>query len=96
MRTRSGQLTSHRTVAAVQKKIATQGKRNVVSQVFHAKSDKDAIAVWRQDLVRVHHVFNVRRVEFRVAFTDIFLSDRVGNQYTRHGCGHPPEHVGKR
>ena len=38
------------------------GKRNVFSRLFHAKKDKDAIIIWRQDLNRILHIFNVRLV----------------------------------
>jgi len=31
----------------------------VVSRHFHAKLDKEAIATWRSDLIRILHVFNV-------------------------------------
>ena len=49
-----------RTVAKIQKKIVKQGKRNAVSRLFRAKDDKEAIATWNQDLIRILHVFNVR------------------------------------
>ena len=51
-----------RTVAKIQKKIVKQGKRNAVSRLFRAKDDKEAIATWNQDLIRILHVFNVRSV----------------------------------
>ena len=38
-------------------KIVEQGKRNVFSRHFHAKSDKDKIAGWRSDLDRILHGF---------------------------------------
>ena len=44
----------------MQEKIIKQRKRHAVSQMFHAKDDKDKIATWRQDLDRVLHIFNVR------------------------------------
>jgi len=46
-------------VAEIQRKIIKQSKRNVVSRHFHAKLDKETIATWRSDLVRILHVFNV-------------------------------------
>ena len=49
-------------MAEIQKNILNQGQRNVFSRLFHAKVDKDTVATWRQDLVRVLHVFNVRTV----------------------------------
>ena len=51
-------------IAEIQGKVVKLGKRNAVSRVFHAKVDKDKIATWRNDLVRVLHVFNVRSVGF--------------------------------
>ena len=35
------------------------GKRNTVSQLLHAKSDKEAIAAWKQELNSVLYIFNV-------------------------------------
>jgi hypothetical protein len=39
-----------------------QGKRNVAIRFILAKGDKERIAAWKQDLVRVLHVFNVRSI----------------------------------
>ena len=41
-------------------KVVKQGKRNSVSRFFRSKGDKDKIAVWRYDLIRILQVFNVR------------------------------------
>ena len=49
-------------VAEIQKKVIKQGKRNAVSRLLHAKSDKDMIATWRSDLNGILLVFNVRFV----------------------------------
>jgi len=49
-----------RTVAEIQKKIVEKGKRNMASRLFRAKNDKDIIATWKQDLIRILHIFNVR------------------------------------
>ncbi|KAF9644519.1 hypothetical protein BDM02DRAFT_935257 [Thelephora ganbajun] len=46
------------TVAEIRKKIVKQGKRNVLSRPFHAKSDKKSIAIWKVDLNSILHVFN--------------------------------------
>ena len=56
--------TSHnrRTVAEIHGGVVKQGKRGAVSRFFNSKGDKDKIAVWRYNLVRVLHVFNVRSV----------------------------------
>ena len=53
---------NHRTVANIQGRVIKLGKRNPVSQLFHAKSDKEALAAWRQELNSVLHIFNVRPV----------------------------------
>ena len=47
-------------MAEIQAGVIKLGKRNPVSQLFHAKSDKEAIAAWRQELNSVLHIFNVR------------------------------------
>jgi hypothetical protein len=49
-----------RSVAKMQRKVDKRGKRNVVFRFLLAKGDKDEIAAWNQELVRVLHVFNVR------------------------------------
>jgi len=49
-------------VAEIQRNIIKQGKRNVVFQHLHVKNDKDKIAAWRLDLVRILQVFNVRSI----------------------------------
>ena len=51
-----------RSVVEMQKNVNEQGKRNAVLRFIVAKGDKDKIAGWNQDLVRVLHVFNVRLV----------------------------------
>jgi len=43
----------------IQRHIIKRGKRNVISQRYHAKDDKKAITAWRSDLNRILHVFNV-------------------------------------
>ena len=53
---------NRRTVAEIQRKIVGQGKRRAVSRFSYAKSDKDAIVGWRQDLNRILHIFNVRSI----------------------------------
>jgi hypothetical protein len=46
----------------MERKVVKQGNRNFVSRILHSKNDKDKIAAWRYDLVRVLHVFNVRSI----------------------------------
>ena len=52
----------NRAVAAIQRRVVKQSKRNVISRHLHAKNDKDKIAAWRLDLNRILHVFNVRSI----------------------------------
>ena len=44
----------------IQKSVVKLGKRNVVSRLFHATSDKDTVAAWRSELDRILQVFKVR------------------------------------
>ena len=53
-----------RTVAEIEMKVVKQGKRNPFSRFIHAKGDKDKIGGWKQDFIRVLHVFNVRSINF--------------------------------
>ena len=51
-----------RAVEEIQRRIIKQSKRNVISRHLHARIDKDKIAAWRMDLVRILQVFNVRSI----------------------------------
>jgi hypothetical protein len=53
-----------RAVVAMQRRVDKQGKRSVAFRFILAKGDKDRIAAWNQDLVRILHVFNVRSIGF--------------------------------
>ena len=53
---------NHRTLAEIQRNVVKQGKCNVVLRFVLTKGDKDKISAWKQDLVRVLHVFNVRSI----------------------------------
>jgi hypothetical protein len=39
-----------------------QGKRNVISRHLHARDDKEKIAAWKLDLMRILDIFNVRSI----------------------------------
>ena len=52
----------HRTLEGIKQKVVKQGKRNAVLRFILAKSDKEKITVWKQDLARVLHIFNVRLI----------------------------------
>ena len=48
----------------IQGRIAKLGKRNAFLQHLHAKDDKEKIAAWRLDFLRILQVFNVCPVVF--------------------------------
>ena len=50
---------NRRTVTEIQSNVVEKGKRHAISRAFHAKTDKDAITAWQQDLNRILHIFNV-------------------------------------
>ena len=45
---------------AIQTRIVERGKRNVILRYLYARNDREKIAAWSSDLIRVLHVFNVR------------------------------------
>jgi hypothetical protein len=53
-------------VIKIQGKVVKQGKRNAFHRFVVSKTDKDKIAAWKQDFIRILHVFNVRSVSFVV------------------------------
>jgi hypothetical protein len=53
-----------RTVTKIQGKVVKQGKRNALYRFVLSKTDKDKVAAWKQDFIRVLHVFNVRSISF--------------------------------
>jgi hypothetical protein len=48
-----------RSMVEMQRNVDKQGKRNGFMRFILAKGDKDKIAAWNQELVRLLHVFNV-------------------------------------
>ena len=66
-----------RTVAKIQTRVVKHGKRSSVSRFLRSKSDKDKIAVWRYDLLRILQVFNVRPIGSicYVGLSDLILLD---------------------
>ena len=73
----------------IQKKVVKQGKRNVVLRFILTKSDKEKIAAWKQDLLRVLQVFNVCSIgPVGIRKLNGPLADRAGNRYQHRGCGH--------
>ncbi|KAF9787200.1 P-loop containing nucleoside triphosphate hydrolase protein, partial [Thelephora terrestris] len=60
------------TLAEIKKRITKESKQNAVSRILHAKSDKEAIIAWRQDLNRVLHIFNTKLgIDTRMLVADI-------------------------
>jgi hypothetical protein len=53
-----------RAMVEMQRRVDKQGKRSVVVRFILAKGDKNKIAAWNQDLVRILNVFNVRSIGF--------------------------------
>lgn len=49
-------------MAEIQGRVVEKSERNWASRLLNTKSDKDAVAAWRQELVGVLHVFNVRSI----------------------------------
>jgi len=52
---------NRRTVAEIQGRIVEKRERGLLSRLAHAKNDKETIAVWKLDLIRILQVFNVRQ-----------------------------------
>ena len=59
-------------MAEIQKKIVEHGGRIAASRFFHAVSDKDTIAAWRQDLHMILQIFNVRLISLVFTVTESF------------------------
>jgi len=51
-------------MADVQEKVVKKNERNVVARAFYAKSDKDAIAAWKQEFSKILQIFQVRPLTF--------------------------------
>ena len=64
--------------AEIQRNIIKQGKRNPISQRYHAKDDKEAITTWRLRLDIVRHIFNVRSVTSARPLLTIRLQKEFG------------------
>ena len=55
---------NRRAVGEIEERVAKKGKRNRAYRLFHAKNDKEMIASWKLDLIRILGVFNVCSVVF--------------------------------
>jgi len=49
-------------MAGIQGRIIDKRERGLLSRVANAKSDKETIAAWKLDLIRILQVFNVRSI----------------------------------
>jgi hypothetical protein len=52
-----------RSVVEMQRNVNKQGGRNIFIRFILAKGDKDKIAAWNQELVRLLHIFNVSSID---------------------------------
>ena len=80
-----------RSVTEMQRKVNKRVKRGAFLRFILTKSDKDEIAAWNKDLVRILHVFNVSSfssVENRQLSS---LLDRAGDRHQHQGCKYPSD-----
>ena len=56
------QYLNRRTLGRIRKNVDKQGKRNVAIRFILAKTNKDKIAAWKQDLLRILQIFTVRHM----------------------------------
>ena len=89
------QCSIRRTVTDIKGRVLKEGKRHPVTRFILSKGNKDKVAAWKQEFIRVLHVFNVRSIG-SVAYCVLSnpLPDRVGNRYQHDGCGYPSKRVG--
>ena len=69
-----------RRVAEINTGVIKLGTRDPMSRIRHARSERDAIAVWRLELNRILHVFNVRFIaSLLISLTIYFQAELVVN-----------------
>ena len=51
-------------MATIQEEIAEKNERNVLTRAFYARSEKDAIAAWKQEFSTILQIFQVCSVDF--------------------------------
>ena len=84
----------------IQRKVAKQNGRNVVSRIFQARNDKDTIAGWKSDLGGILQVFNVRSVDFTWSLltaspqTELAMNTHVAVSDIRHDVSKIREEIG--
>ena len=62
---------NRRTVAEIREEVLKRSGRHGVSRFFHSRDDKDAIVVWKSDLNRILHIFNVCPTRCRFVAADL-------------------------
>jgi len=83
------QVSNRGTVDEIQRTSLSRADNGAI-RLFHAKSDKETIAAWKLDLIRVLQIFNVSSFgPFQQSLTAPSLSDQAGNQYNLDGDGYP-------
>ena len=71
-----------RTVTEIQSKIVEKKERNLLSRLAQAKHDKETIAAWKLDLIRILQVFNVRSAgSVRLSLTASFQTELALNTH---------------
>ena len=71
-----------RTVTEIQSKIVEKKERNLLSRLAQAKHDKETIAAWNLDLIRILQVFNVRSAgSVRLSLTASFQTELALNTH---------------
>jgi len=71
-----------RTVAEIQGRIVGKRERGLLSRLAHAKNDKETIADWKLDLIRILQVFNVRSAgPVRLSLTASFQTELALNTH---------------
>ena len=82
-----------RTVAEIQNKVVKKSGQSVLSRIWHATNDKEAISGWRGELNEILFVFNVRCLcSVRYSLTAL-SPDRVDYEQSHHDRRYASEHV---
>jgi len=89
-------------VVEIQRKVVKRSGQNAVSQLFHARSDKEAITSWKTELNRILLVFNVRSTALQVVWlsliiptqTELVVNTHVAASDIRHDVSKIREEIG--
>jgi len=85
---------SIRTMDNIEKHIARRGKRNAISRRYRAGDDKEAVATWRLDLVKILRFFKVCFVTpARLLLTLRFQTELGVNAHATVSDAHQDEHA---